>query len=333
MIQSRRSPLHVNSEMHGLPWQQRAGGAALVSALLMSLGFVYWVHWGAKAWKRSVRRSPRRRWGEVEVGLRRWLQGHPRDGDAREMLGGLLYDQGRSEEALAVLGQVRETDRGWVNAQVVIGEIAIRRSQLGEAAQSFGVHRSATAPPSSPSSGWSPCSVSSGGRPRPAQVLRRLFQISHNPRHLADSILISGIETEFQDLGPEIEDYLKQTPDDPWLRRVWGLFLLSKGRSADALPHLEAAALAFDEDRVGRFALAESRMAVGIPVGDLSILGPAPSRAADAARWWVLRSRLAEVERGRGDETLECLKKAVSTGPLQCGGPLPPGSSPGPSRR
>ena len=60
-------------------------------------------------------------------------------------------------------------------------------------------------------------------------------------------------------------------------------------------------------------------MALGIPVDDLSILGSPPSRAADAARWWVLRSRLAEV-RGRDEETLESLRKAVSADPRNAEG-------------
>src|SRR5207237_6493098 len=106
-------------------------------------------------------------------------------------------------------------------------------------------------------------------------------------------------------------------PDDPWLRRVWGLFLLSRGRSAEAMPHLEAAARAFEEDPLGRFALAECRMALGISGDDLSILGTPPSRAVDTARWWVLRSRLAEAW-GREAEALESLQKARSANPRTC---------------
>ncbi len=117
-----------------------------------------------------------------------------------------------------------------------------------------------------------------------------------------------------RDLNSELEEFVKQTPEDPWLRRVWGLFLLSRGRSAEALPHLESAATAFEKDPVGRFALAECRLALRIPMDDLSLLGSPPSRAADRARWWVLRSRLAEI-RHQADETLENLRKAVSADP------------------
>jgi tetratricopeptide (TPR) repeat protein len=144
--------------------------------------------------------------------------------------------------------------------------------------------------------------------------LRRLFRITRDPRYLADSILISQIESEVHDLSAEIEQYLNQTPDDPWLRRVCGLFLLSRGRAAQALPHLEAAAAAFENDPVGRFALAECRISLGISADDLSILATPPSRAVDAARWWVLRSRLAEAW-GKDAAVTESLQKAVIADP------------------
>ena len=75
---------------------------------------------------------------------------------------------------------------------------------------------------------------------------------------------ISRIESDVRDLGPEIEDFLRQTPEDPWLRRAWGLFLLSHGRPGEALAHLEVAATTFEDDPMGRFALAECRMALGV---------------------------------------------------------------------
>ena len=198
------------------------------------------------------------------------------------MLGGVLFDRGRMEDALAALRQVREVDPGFVNAQTVIGEIAVRQRRLAEAERSFrraaGLNRRAVEPLERLAS-----LLSLERRPAEARsVLRQLFQITRDPRHLADSILISELESEVRDRNPELEEFRKQTPDDPWLARVWGLSLLSRGRSAEALPHLEAAAMAFDEDPLGRFALAECRLALGIPVDDVSVLGSPPSRAADA---------------------------------------------------
>src|SRR5204862_168960 len=64
---------------------------------------------------------------------------------------------------------------------------------------------------------------------RPAEahsVLWELYEITHDPRQLADCILVSRLEADVRDLGPEIEEFLRQTPEDPWLRRAWGIFLL-----------------------------------------------------------------------------------------------------------
>ena len=186
----------------------------------------------------------------------------------------------------------------------------MRRRRSG----SFGVRRSATVAPVAPLERLSSLLVLERRTAEARTVLRQLFTVTRNPPHLVDSILISQIESEVHDLSPEIEKFLHQTPDDPWLRRVWGLFLLSRGRSAEALPHLEAAALALGNDPLGRFALAECRMALGISGVDLSLLGTPPSRGVDAARWWVLRSRLAQAW-GREDEALESLRKAVTANP------------------
>src|SRR5262249_51064820 len=148
---------------------------------------------------------------------------------------------------------------------------------------------------------------------RPAEarsLLWRLYEITRDPRHLAVCSKISLVEADERDSSAEIGEFLRQTPDDPWLRRASGLFLHSQGHSAQALPHLEAAASAFENDPIGRFALAECRMVLGVAVDDLSILGARPSSALAAARWWVLRSRLEEVW-GKADDALESLRKAV----------------------
>jgi tetratricopeptide (TPR) repeat protein len=254
------------------------------------------------------------RWGDVEAGLRRWLKGNPSDDAAWEMLGGLLFDQGRMDEAQGALRHVREADPGWANAQLVIGEIAIRQHRLADAEQSFrraaGRDRRAVEPLKRLVSLLSLERRSAEAR----SVLRRMFAITQDPRYLAESILISELESEVRDRNPELEEFLKQTPLDPWPRRAWGLFLLARGRSAEALPHLEAAAAAFDDDPLGRFALGECRMALGIAVDDHSLLGSPPSRAPDRARWWVWKSRLAEV-RARDEEAVEDLRKAVSADP------------------
>jgi tetratricopeptide (TPR) repeat protein len=252
-----------------------------------------------------------KRWGDVENGLRRWVTRHPRDGDAWEMLGGLLFDQGRIHEALMALRTVRESDRGFCHAQSLIGEIAVRQRNLPAAERAFtnAAKRNETAVESlkrlvsllvlerRSAEAWT--------------TLRKLSRITRDPRYLADSILLSQTESEFHDLSRELADYLAQTPDDPWLGRVWGLYLLSHGRTGEARAYLEAAANAFDNDPVGRFALAECRISLGASEMDLSILDRLPSRPVDAARWWVLRSRLSEAW-GKEGEALDSLRHAVA---------------------
>jgi tetratricopeptide (TPR) repeat protein len=255
-----------------------------------------------------------RRWEEVEVGLRRWLQKHPQDGNAWEMLGGLLLDRDRPQEAATALRRVAERDPGWVNAQTLLGEIALRHGEVAEAERHFRRAAERDRRAVEPLKRLSSLLVLEKRAAEARDVLRRLFAITRDPRHLADSILIAQVESEVRDLSPEIGDYLRRAPDDPWLRRVWGLYLLSQGRSAEALPHLEAAAGAFEDDPLGRFALAECRMTLGISRDELAILGHPPGRPVDAARWWVLYSRLAEAW-GRDAEALEGLQKAVAADP------------------
>jgi tetratricopeptide (TPR) repeat protein len=305
----------ASSGSHRTERLRRSFAVVLVLGCLLGLGYV-WLESSHEVSLAAIKRAAAaQRWGQVEAGLRDWLRGHPKDGDAWVWLGDVLAHQGRLDDALSVLRHVREVDGGWVAAQTLIGEIAIERHDLAEAERAFR------------------CAAGRGGQSavdplaRLIKLLvlerrigegrterRRLFQITRDPRHLAESILIAQSEIDVRDLSPELEEFLRRTPDDPWLSRVWGLFLLSRSRPAEALPHLEAAAMAFEGDPIGRFALSECRMALGIPGEDFSILGPPPSRPVDAARWWVLRSRLAEAW-ARDDEALGSLRQAVAADP------------------
>src|SRR5262249_37308790 len=148
-------------------------------------------------------------------------------------LGGLRFEQGLMEEALTALQRVREADLGWVHAQTMIGEIAIRRRRLAEAEHAFRRASERGRRAVAPLERLSSLLVLERRTAEARSVLRQLFTITHDPRYLVDSILVSEIETEVHDLSPEIEEFLKQTPDDPWLRRVWGLYLLSQGRPAE----------------------------------------------------------------------------------------------------
>jgi tetratricopeptide (TPR) repeat protein len=261
-----------------------------------------------------MRAADLERWADVEAGLRRWLSQHPHDGNAWVMLGGLLFDRGRDDEALSALRRVKEVDEGWPHSQTLIGEIAIRRHRIAEAERIFEGAAQRDRRAIEPLRRLVYILILERRPAEARSLLWRLYQITRDPRHLADCCRIALVEADERDSSAEIGEFLRQTPDDPWLRRAWGLFLLSQGQAAEALPHLETAALAFENDPTGRFALAECRMALGMAVDDLSILGTRPSTAPEAARWWVFRSRL-ESAWGKADDALQSLRKAVSADP------------------
>jgi tetratricopeptide (TPR) repeat protein len=291
---------------------KQAALAVLLLANVVALSFVFRGGNRESAQKDAIRRAAaQEKWADVEAGLHRWLKDHPQDGDAWEMLGGLLVEADREAEAIEALRKVPEASQRWGRVQATIGELALKAHKLGLAEQSF---RNACQRDPRAIEPLQQLSALLVLERRPAEardVMRQLFKITRDPHHLAESILIAQLESEIRDMGPELEEHLKAEPEDPWLRRVWGFFLLSHSRPSEALGHLEAAARAIDDDPLGRFALAECRMALGISSDDLSILGEPPARAADAARYWVLRGRLAEAWK-RASDALESLTRAVA---------------------
>jgi tetratricopeptide (TPR) repeat protein len=285
---------------------------ALVLLPVAGLGLLFWRAKGEGALKDSIQKAvAAKQWAAVEAGLRTWLNTHPNDGAAWEMLGGVLFDRDRPTEALHALEKVRATDPGWVHAQTLIGEMALQRHQLAEAEQRYLDAARRADRDVEPLKRLSSLLVLERRPAEAREVLRRMFKITRDPRHLADSILVAEFDSDVRDLSPELEAHLREAPENPWLRRVWGLYLLFHSRPDEALPHLEAAARALEDDPLGRFALAECRMARGTSDHDLAILGQPPARPADAARWWVLRGRLAEAW-NRDDEALKSLREAVA---------------------
>ena len=106
-----------DSRGYRLPQWSWAAGAALALAALAALG-----HWFIRlsreqSWAAIETAAESKQWTEVEKGLRRWLGERPDDDKAWMMLGSLLFDQGRGEEALPALRRVRETEEGWAHAR------------------------------------------------------------------------------------------------------------------------------------------------------------------------------------------------------------------------
>ena len=125
-------------------------------------------------------------------------------------------------------------------------------------------------------------------------VLWEIYRIDEDPKVLVDLVVNLLTEPDVRGLAPELEPLYAQTPDDPWLARAWGMWLLYRGRADEALPPLERAARALANDPDGRFALAECTLIAGRDVDPSKILGPIPGDPVDASEWWLDRGRLEE---------------------------------------
>lgn len=249
---------------------------------------------------------------DVEAGLVRWLDAHPDDGTARFLLGELFVGQGRTNEARRALEGLRESDRAWVSAQSLLGELAIKERDAAAAEQTFrrAAERDPTAVPPRQRLIYL---FSLEHRAEEARaVLWELYRITGSPTLLADIVFqLGNSEDDVRENAPELKEFLAHSPGDPWVRRASGLTLLYQERPADAFPHLEAAAQAIENDLHGRFGLAECRILLGQPFDAHDALGPMPEHPGDTSQWWLFRGRLEESQ-GRIADAAASLQKAVS---------------------
>jgi tetratricopeptide (TPR) repeat protein len=294
-------------------WLALAGAASFVTVAIVVLGRARDPA-PAVRWEEIQAAADSGRWPDAEAGLRLWLRARPDDGEAWDMLGSLLFDAGRDAESLAALSRVKEEDGGWVHARTLMGDLAIRRREAAEAERILRAVVERDRKASEPLRRLVYLLSLEGRTAEARSVLLRLHETTRDPRHLADSILIRWSDDDIREAGPELGEFLERTPEDPWLRRAWGLSRLSRGRPDEALPHLEAAALAFEDDPACRFALAECRMMLGRYDGDLTILGTCPAPAADAALWWLMRGRLQEAG-GDLDRAEESFRRSLAADP------------------
>ncbi len=147
------------------------------------------------------------------------------------------------------------------------------------------------------------------------RILWQIYRIDEDPRVLVNLVLELLLEHEdVRGLAPELELLVAQTPDDPFLRRGWGMAQLYRGNPQQALPHLEVAARALVNDSTGRFALAECLIMLGKPVSPDEVLGPVPSEPVDAAQWWLFRGRIEETA-GRPESSVASFERAIALNP------------------
>jgi enediyne biosynthesis protein E4 len=245
-------------------------------------------------------------WAQVDAKLGRWIVVHPGDDRARMMLAKLRLRERRWDGINAVLSPIAETSPLWLQAQLILGELAIRERRSAEAERIF--RRAAKRNPAAVEPRQRLLYLFSLQQ-RTAEargILWELYRIRDDPRILVDLVLELLVDQQdVRGLAPELAEFVARTPEDPFLRRAWGMGLLYQGRAPEALPHLEAAARLLVDDPVGRFALAECRILLSKSVEIDAVMGRMPEQSNDAAQWWLLR--------GRVEETTGLLEQAVAS--------------------
>jgi tetratricopeptide (TPR) repeat protein len=266
-------------------------------------------------WQEIQAAAAAKRWGPLESLLERWLVAHPGHGEALYQLAGLKVMTKSTQDAIRLLRSVPESSRFWGQAQATLSDLLIKERRAGEAEQvcrALAAREAQALPPRQRLIYL----LSLQQRTAEARdVLWQIERIQDDPRVLVDLVLELLLDQQdVRGFGPELEEFVRETPDDPFLRRAWALALLYQGKSAEARPHLEAAARLLAHDPAGRFALAECQIVDGqVPDVD-EVLGPAPEEPVDAAAWWVYRGRLEDAL-GRAEPAIDSFRRALAKDP------------------
>jgi len=290
-------------------------GLFVIVATLAALMFRARLATKPPTWAEIQRASTGGRWAEVESLLERWIAVHPKQGEARLMLAKLRLGLKNRDGAVDALQSVPETSTTWVQAQSMLGELAISERRSGDAERIF--RRIADRNPKA----IEPRQrlfylLSLQQRTAEARaVLWQMYQIRDDPRILVDLDLELLLDQQdVRGLPPELEQFVTRTPEDPFLRRAWGMALLYQGQASRALPHLEAAAQGLVNDPFGGFALAECRILNGAPVEIEHVLGSRPELPNEEAQWWLFRGRIEETT-GQTERAVDSFARAIALQP------------------
>jgi tetratricopeptide (TPR) repeat protein len=274
-------------------------------------------------WRAIQERITRKDWAEAERLLGRWVARNPGDGRAWLNLGSVYGMLGREEEAGDAFRRVPAGDPAWVQAQVLLGELAVREHRCAEAEA---IHRgiAARAPKDVKArAGLVHLLLVQRRGDEARAVLWEYYRLTRDPRHLVTltGLALEGGPQQLRELSGEndrirqdLDLFLERTPADPCLVRARGLLQFEMGHPAEARADLEESARVFEDDPVGRLALADCRIESGDLSGIEDALGPPPRRADLLGRWWVVRGQV-ERDRGRLSEAIDCWKAAAATDP------------------
>jgi tetratricopeptide (TPR) repeat protein len=231
-------------------------------------------------------------------------------------LGGVLAAEDREADALDAFRHVKPSEPAWTTAQMLSGEIWVNRHEMTRAERAF--RNVAERRPSAvdPRRRLVYLLTLSQRHDEARSILWELYRLTHDARQLATLVGLGSTQADSRDLMKELEVFVEQRPDDPWMRRAWGLMLIRVGRPGEARPDLEAAIAALENDPVGRLALAECQAAEGELVAAETTLGREPERPADRARWWLLRGVIHEA-RGQIGEAIASWRRSIAIDPNQ----------------
>jgi tetratricopeptide (TPR) repeat protein len=274
-------------------------------------------------WRAIQERINRKDWPGAERLLGRWVAGHPGDGPAWLNLGSVYGMLGDEERAGGAFRRVPVGDPAWGRAQVLLGELAVRGRRRAEAEAIYRGLAAREPTDLKARAGLVHLLLVQRRVEEARALLWEYYRLTRDPRHL---VSLTGLALEsgpqrLRDVSGEADRFerdltlfLERTPDDPWLVRGRGLLRYEMGRPAEARADLEESARAFEDDPVGRLALADCRIELGDPAGIEDALGPPPGRADLLGRWWVVRGQV-ERDRGRLPEAIDCWKAAAVADP------------------
>src|SRR4051794_37591673 len=134
MSRSGAMPVRGSSSRRRLRWL----GILVVSAgALAYLGFRVRSA-TTEARSRAIRSAiDQARWGDAESLLADWVERNPDDGRAWLKLGSVRGMLRREKEAGDAFRRVRPDEESWAQAQTLLGELAMRRSDSAEAEQAY----------------------------------------------------------------------------------------------------------------------------------------------------------------------------------------------------
>jgi tetratricopeptide (TPR) repeat protein len=266
-------------------------------------------------WEEIQQAVSSRRWGRARPQLQRWIAVHPDRGEPRLLLAQVELGLRHRDRAVELLQSIPQEDSNWSRAQMALGRLAVSERRAADAERIFRVVADRDGRAIEPRRSLL---YLLGMEQRAAEartILWQIYRISDDPRVLVDLVLELLLDRQdVRGLAPELELLVAQTPDDPLLRRAWGMALLFQGRPRQALPHLEAAASALRNDPFGRYALAECLIQLGRLVDLAKILGEPPEEAVDAAQWWVFRGQIA-LAAGHPHDAFLSYERAVALNP------------------